>query len=141
MNAPTTPPTGIAHVRSWTLPLYGLTRPPITLNSRLNRWELSRRKQMLRDLTIVSGRKARVPKGLDRITVVLHWQPQYVRDRDEDNPAPTVKPCVDALVTPLGVIPRDTRAHYTVAAPVIYDGWAEPGRLWLVVIDLSTNPT
>lgn len=134
MNA--TPPAGVTAVRSWTLPLHGLTKPPLSLNSRVNRWEESRRKRMLADLTIVAARQVKVPKGLSRITVVLHWQPQYARRRDGDNPAPSVKPCVDALVH-IGVIPDDNTTHYLVAPPVIHEPWKEPGRLWLAVIDIS----
>lgn len=82
-------------------------RPPLTLNSkggRAERWRLS--------VAIKRGvaplvKMARIPRGIDPVTVELVWYPGNNRVADSDNIALTLKYCIDALVD-VGILPQDS---------------------------------
>lgn len=77
---------------------------------------------------------------LERFGVVLHYQPRDNRKRDTHNLARALKPLVDGLVD-AGVCVDDDTTHYRGAEPVIHPARkGEPGRLWLIVTDLSDEP-
>lgn len=140
MNAPTPPATGPGSVRSWTVPLHGYTRPPLSLNDRMHHMKRHRITQGFKNDVINLLRVAKVPKGLDRVTVVLHYAPRTKGRRDHDNLIATVKPICDAMVA-AKVITDDDSVHVTLSPPVVHPATGEPGRVWFVVIDLSTSPT
>ena len=119
--------------REWTIPL-PYVKPPLTLNSRLHWANHARITEALVGVGIVYTRKLRIPP-LEKFTAVLHYEPSTIRGRDADNLAPTVKPVVDGMCRANRI--QDTADHYIPAAPVIHPATGKPGRLWLVVVDLS----
>lgn len=136
MNAPT-PAAGIGAVRSWTIPL-PFTEPLSTNQLRGKHWAVERRMtRPWKDAAIVLARRSRIPR-LERFTVVLHFAPRTKRDeqRDLDNLHACLKPLVDGLKH-AGAAVDDNAKRYTPTAPVIHPATGEPGRLWLVVIDLT----
>lgn len=141
-NSPSTPPKRNAPcepstVDGWTLDL-PYSSPPLSLNRRLH-WAVEQRirKQLIHDVTWLA-RARRVPTGLERIIVTLHWRPGVVRRRDTDNPAPTIKAAIDALVT-LGVVVDDDSAH--VWSGCVVHPVGKPARLWLTITELVERPT
>jgi len=119
--------------REWTFPL-PYPRPPLTLNQRLHWAPKARLAAELKDYGTAYTRKHKIPR-LDRYTFVLHWAPRQVRNRDGDNLIPTLKHLVDGYCRATGA--ADTADHYTLTAPIIHASTGEPGRLWVVIIDLA----
>lgn len=123
--------------RTWTLPLPFTT--PLSLNDRMH-WQVKRKhtaawRGTARDL----ARREQIPL-LERFTAVLHYQPRDNRARDVDNLIASLKPLVDGL-RDAHVAPDDSTRHYRLTSPEIHPARkGEPGRLWLVVIDLSDEP-
>jgi len=124
--------------QEWTLPL--AFSKPLSLNDRMG-WQqkhgLTKRwRAHAKDL----ARAANIPI-LERFTVVLHYQPRDNRRRDTDNLIASLKPLVDGLRDAHVCVDDDTK-HYTLTEPVIHEALKprQPGRLWLVVIDLGHLP-
>jgi crossover junction endodeoxyribonuclease RusA len=126
-----------ASPREWTLPL-AFTKP-LSLNDRMH-WQVKRKhtaawRGHARDLAVAAG----IPI-LERFTAVLHYQPRDNRRRDVDNLVASLKPLVDGLRDAHVAVDDDT-AHYRMSAPEIHAARkGEPGRMWLVVRDLSDEP-
>lgn len=126
--------------RQWTFDLVGLTRPPLSLNERLHRMEEHRITKRVKALATAGAQRAGLPRGLERISVELHYRPRDARRRDADNLVPTQKPCADALVT-LGIVPDDTERWVLPTMPVIdAPSRGEPGLLYVVIRELRTHP-
>jgi len=129
--------------REWTLHL-AYTKPPMSLNdsppaSRGGRIALSKRKAGIRQHAADLARAAKIPR-LERFAAILHYQPRDTRSRDAMNLYGTHKHLVDGLVEG-GVCVDDDDAHFVDLAPVIHPARkGEPGRMWLVVRDLSEEP-
>jgi crossover junction endodeoxyribonuclease RusA len=123
--------------REWTLPL-AFTKP-LSLNDRMH-WQVKRKhtsawRGHARDLALAAG----IPL-LERFTAVLHYQPRDNRRRDTDNLIAALKPLVDGG-RDAQVAAADDSAHYRLTEPVIHPARkGEPGRMWLVVRDLSDEP-
>lgn len=123
--------------REWLLHL-AFTKP-LSLNDRMH-WQVKRKhtaawRRHAADL----AKSAHIPM-LARFTAVLHYQPRDNRRRDTDNLIASLKPLVDGLVD-AHVAAGDDAAHYCLTEPVIHPARkGDPGRMWLVVIDLSHTP-
>jgi crossover junction endodeoxyribonuclease RusA len=129
--------------REWTLPL-AFTKP-INLNDRpsISIGAMhARRKEVLawRNHAADLARAAAIPT-LERFTAVLHYQPRDNRRRDTMNLVRALKPLTDGLVDAHVGVDDDTK-HYSLTEPVIHPALKprQPGRLWLVVIDLGHMP-
>lgn len=109
-------------------------RPPLDLNKRRHYMAEYRIRQQIIPAVHVLALQAKLPKGLDRVRIVLHWQPAIVRLRDTDNPTPTLKVCIDAL-TRYGLVPDDDSEHVTSGC--VIEELASKSRLWLTIHDLS----
>lgn len=70
------------------------------------------------------ARQARIPR-LERVSVVAEYQPPDQRRRDADNPAPSVKACIDGIVA-AGVLDDDESPRY-VAEIICRIGEPYPG--------------
>lgn len=126
---------------TWHLSL-PFTRPPLTLNMRHSHWSAERRiSRQIRQTACVLARAQRIPPCA-RIAVELHYQQRARRRIDGDNLMATVKPCVDGL-RDAGVVVDDDSTRVVHHSPVVHE--PEPGQrhglLWLVVRDLSSEPT
>lgn len=124
----------------WVLPL-AYTKPPMSLNdsppaSKGGRIAQSKRKASIRQHACDVATAAGIPL-LERFSAVLHYQPRDNRARDAMNLYATHKHLVDGLIE-AGVCVDDDDSHFTDLAPVIHPAKrGEPGRMWLVVTDLS----
>lgn len=123
--------------REWTLTL-PFARP-LNLNDRPGNWqERHRLTKAWKDTAILLARKERIPT-LQQFTAVLHYAPRVKRIRDPQNLEAALKPLVDGLVV-AHVAPGDDPRYYTPTTPAIHGATGEPGRLWLVVLDLAAIP-
>jgi hypothetical protein len=115
--------------RTWEIRL-PWDKPPLSLNYRMHRMAevkvVRDVRQTARDLAEFVG----IPP-LERIVVTLHWYPGPIRNRDDENPIPTLKALCDGLVD-AGVTVDDTARYQLKRMPVIHDGDGDP-RLLLVV--------
>ncbi|MFE3060673.1 hypothetical protein [Nocardia sp. NPDC059239] len=131
------------------------TAPPLTLNQRRATkgamFAHARRVAEVRGTVHRLAQAARLPRGLDHVTVQLHYRPRDRRRRDTDNLVATLKPACDALTAGraartsrnkrlipaligYGMVPDDIPAHMAKPEPIIHD--AEPGKggaLWLEI--------
>lgn len=121
---------------AFTKPLNMNDQPSISIGAmHARRKEVKAWRQHACDL----ARAHHVPR-LERFTAVLHYQPRDNRRRDTHNLGRALKPLVDGLID-AGVCIDDDTKHYAGTEPVIHDARkGEPGRLWLVVIDLGHTP-
>ena len=124
----------LAHARSWTLELPAGLKV-LSLNSRLHWAEKGRRARELKKAAWAVAISRRVPQ-LDRISVIVEYQPPDKRHRDADNVGPpSGKYAIDGLVA-AKVIPDDESPRYV--ADIQYEiGPVYPhGRLVLHVTEV-----
>ncbi|MBF5002362.1 hypothetical protein IRT45_35180 [Nocardia sp. BSTN01] len=102
----------------------------------------------IRLIMIGLARKAKLPKGVERATITLHYRPRDNRARDSINLAPTVKAIVDGL-TPqkvvktkkgfnvhpgYGFVVDDNTRHVSTPETIIHPAErGKPGALWLEI--------
>ena len=67
--------------------------------------------------------------------VTLHYRPKDRRRRDADGLAPTLKVCLDALVSS-GVLPDDSWVHVPAATCRIHPPTDEPAAMWLELTNI-----
>lgn len=134
-------------MHTWMIPLVGYDCPPLSLNYRMNRWEAARRRAELMDLVHWSAKRQQLPQGLGRVRIELHWRPNTRRPRDTDNPAPTIKACVDALAKGskkrpgYGLVADDDAAHVESGCVIEEVDPQRLSQLWLTITDLSEART
>jgi crossover junction endodeoxyribonuclease RusA len=108
--------------------------PPLSLNKRMHyRSEARVRKQIHSDVAVLA-RVLKIPKGLQRVEIVLHWQARVIRRRDSDNPTPTLKACIDAL-TKYGLVEDDDAEHVT--SRCVIEPLAKKPRVWLTITEVT----
>lgn len=105
-------------------------RPPFTLNQRLHYQQRAKVVRAIRDDTMRLARAAKLPRGLDHVTVILYWQVPDKRHRDTDNPVPTHKAIVDGL-TEYGLTEYDSMDYVTGVMPQIVRVPKAPFRMWV----------
>lgn len=130
--------------RAWRVRL-PYTSPPLSANQRLHPMA---RHRLVHDVRADVATLCRVLPKLERVAVELHYVPRDRRRRDEENLAPLLKACIDALtpsrrtrkgVAPgAGVIPDDTPAHVVSATCHLGepDG-SGTGHLYLIVREVD----
>lgn len=115
-----------------TLPL-SFSAPPLRDNDRRHWRTKATLTRALREEARVRAAAARLPRGLDAVTVVLHWQPASNRRRDPLSPAPTLKPLIDGLVD-YGLIADDDTRHMRHPSCCIHDWQANvQAGCWLTI--------
>jgi hypothetical protein len=106
---------------------------PLSLNDRGRRMAQWRAQKRLKDAVTLLARNVHHIPPCDQISVELHWVPNVARNRDGDNPAPTIKAATDGLAA-AGVISNDDTAHVRHLPVVIHPPVkARHGRLYLIV--------
>lgn len=125
---------------TWSLEL-PYTSPPLSLNRHTHHMKEARLRDQVKSDVGWLVRAAKVPKGLDRIHVTLLWHPKHPGTRDTDNPSPTLKPAIDALVK-YGVVSDDNHLHVSSSVeiadtPADRTGWKH--GMWLVINDITTG--
>lgn len=127
--------------RVWTIVL-PFCRPPLSLNDRGNRYKLARIRNEVMHTVHTYAIAQKLPRGLDRVGIVLHWRVTDKRRRDEDNLAATVKACVDGLTggsrnhPGFGLTVDDDWMHVTSGYAIELDR-TQPPAVWLTITDLS----
>lgn len=120
------------------------TAPPLSLNdsgqTRGARMAHARKRAEVRGTVHRLARAAKLPRGLDHVTVQLHYRPRDNRRRDTDNLAATAKPAYDALAAGTvkhpgyGMVPDDIPLHMAKPEPEIHEAErGKPGALWLEI--------
>lgn len=130
----------------WQLDIPGYRKPPLSLNTKTHWAPQHRLRVDLMDAVIWTAKALKLPRHLERVSVELHYRPASRRRRDEDNLAPTLKACCDALVL-YGLVPDDSHEYLTSASRIDPVNSMKPG-LYLLITDLSAvsglikeNPT
>lgn len=117
-------------------------KPPLTANMRPHHMERARIVASIRWTVLAAARRMNLPKGLEHITIGLHYIPPDRRRRDEDNLVPTLKAACDALAAGTkkhpgyGMTADDTPQEMTKLMPIIEapDKTTPPHhRLWLAI--------
>ena len=117
----------------WTVDL-PYQRPPLSLNDRMH-WALRNTWHgQLRTDAHNLALHHKLPKGLARVGVTLHYQPRTAGRRDEINIQATLKPLIDGLVD-YGLVADDDSEHVT--SGTVIEATAAKGRVWLTISDLS----
>lgn len=120
----------------WELNL-GYTAPPLSLNRRMH-WAAER--HIKDDLQSAVGWRLKAEKvpALDDAAVWLEWTPGVVRRRDTDNPEPTRKACIDAIVN-AGLLPDDTPEYVQRPENRILPVQRGLGKLVLVIVSPASQ--
>ena len=92
--------------------------PPLTANQRLHWAAKARTTADVRRTAMLLARAAKLPQGVEHVTIELHYTPRDRRRRDADNLVPTLKAACDGLVD-AGLVPDDTPDQMTKHMPVI----------------------
>lgn len=86
------------------------------------------------------ARSHKLPRGLDYVTVQMHYRPRDNRRRDTDNLVATLKPVCDALASGTakhpgyGLVADDTPEFMGKPEPIIHAAEkGQQGQLWLVL--------
>ncbi|QSM01243.1 RusA-like resolvase [Microbacterium phage NoodlelyBoi] len=108
----------------------GYERPPLSENSRMNRYARARLVKELRTTAGWWARSLRV--RAEHVEVRLVWVVTDARKRDEDNVVPTLKALCDGLVDG-GLVPDDTPQYMTKRMPTIERRDGDTAHLELVV--------
>lgn len=122
-----------AEGRAWIIPL-PYERPPLNLNQRLHWAARNRLVQQIKSDVHTLARFHKLPTGLDRVHVTLHWQPTTNRRRDSDNPSLTLKACVDGLTT-YGLTDDDNSEHVT--SGTVIEPRAAVAAVWLTIQEIT----
>jgi hypothetical protein len=75
---------------------------------------------------------AKIP-ALSHASIWLEWTPSVHRRRDTDNPEPTRKACIDAIVSVARILPDDTPEYVTRPENVIREPQRGLPSLLLVI--------
>ncbi|PPJ31891.1 hypothetical protein C5E45_32900 [Nocardia nova] len=126
--------------------------PPLSMNdggaTRGAMFAKARKISEIRRTVVTLARAEKLPKGVDRATITLHYRPRNNRARDSVNLAPTLKAVVDGL-TPqkivktkkgfnvhpgYGFVPDDSTRYVSTPEPIIHPAErGQPGALWLEI--------
>ncbi len=103
----------------------------LSLNDRLHYGQRYRRSQDIKKAACVMALKAKVPR-LERVSVVVEYQPRDRRERDADNISPSGKAALDGIVA-AKVLADDSKTYVTGVRCTI----GEPYPLGRLVIHLT----
>jgi crossover junction endodeoxyribonuclease RusA len=130
--------TALAIEGEWEVPL-PYAAPPLSLNDRYGWQKRARLAAEVKHDTKHMASFVRLPRGIQRVGITLHYQPSVRRRRDGDNLYATLKPAIDGLVA-YGLIEDDDDEHVLSRDVKIHE--PSPGehvRLWLIITDLSAG--
>ena len=103
----------------------------LSLNDRLHFGERHRRTQDLKRAACVLALSKKIPR-LERVSVVVEYQPRDRRERDADNISPSGKAALDGIVA-AKVLVDDSKAYVTGVECII----GEPYPLGRLVLHLT----
>jgi crossover junction endodeoxyribonuclease RusA len=90
---------------------------PLSANKHTHHMVVARHRKEIRREVQVRARAAKLPTGLGRVHIILHWAPKDKRRRDTDNMNPSLKPVIDGLVD-YGLVPDDNSHHVTSSCEI-----------------------
>lgn len=85
--------------------------PMLNLNQRMHWAKKAQLTKHWRALASTNAMAANLPTNLGRVHIVAHVIKPTNRQYDVHNLMPTLKACVDGLVTDYGLLPDDTNQH------------------------------
>ena len=133
--APDADDTAPAGSTTWTVELPpGL--PLLSLNGREHWAVRARYTRTLKKAAWATALQAKIPR-LERVSVVAEYQPPDRRHRDSDNPAASVKACIDGIVQ-AGVLPDDESPRYVESVTYRIGEPYPKGRLVLYLTEVSS---
>lgn len=100
--------------------------PMLNLNQRMHWAKKAQLTKHWRRLAYVNAMAADLPTNLGRVHIVAHVTKPTNRQYDVHNLMPTLKACVDGLVTDYGLLPDDTNQHL-IGPDLRQGGKGEPG--------------
>lgn len=112
-------------------------RPPLSMNRRMHWAVAMRAKDELQADVWKLLKHHKIPR-LDKASIWLEWTPGTVRRRDTDNPEPTRKACIDAIVL-TKVLIDDTPQYVTRPENVIHEPQRGKPSLILVIEGLPAS--
>lgn len=108
-------------------------KPPLSMNDRKHYMARARLTREIRSTTAWLAKQAKVPAGLEHVTVCLHYRPRDRRVRDAENLTPVLKAACDGLVDH-GLVRDDTPDLMSKLMPVIHPAEkGSEGSLWLTI--------
>ena len=120
--------------RKWTLTVQS-ELPMLNLNQRLHWAKKAQLTKHWRRLALVNAMAADLPRNLDRVHIIAHVVKPTNRQYDVHNLMPTLKACVDGLVTDYGLLPEDTNKHL-IGPDLRQGGKGEPA----IIITITEVP-
>lgn len=116
------------------------SKPPLSMNDRGHYMVKARATASIRAAVMILARSQKLPRGLDYVTVQMHYRPRDNRRRDTDNLVATLKPICDALAAGTvkhpgyGLVPDDTPQFMGKPEPIIHAAEkGQQGQMWLVL--------
>lgn len=97
-------------MRSWTLTIPA-PADWINSNDRLHRMAQAKLIKTWRLAASLAARNAELPKDLARVHIIATITKPTRRKYDVGNLYPSVKPCIDGIVSDYGLLPDDDNAH------------------------------
>lgn len=116
----------------WSIDL-SWTKLPLTQNRREHYQAVGRKRRDIKDEIIVRARSNKLPKLLQQGHVELHWRPAVGRQRDTDNPAPSLKAVIDGLVA-YGIF-EDDNSEIVSSETVIHPPVKGKNVFWVTIVD------
>ena len=95
----------------------------ISANQRQHWTKRAAATRVWRDAAHLWAKKNKLPKGLQRVQIDATLSFAVNRQRDIANYAPTIKACVDGIVTDYGLLPGDHDEH--LVGPFLHPGTKE----------------
>lgn len=121
---------------------YTIALPPgmklLSLNGREHWAAKARRTEELKKAAWAMAHQAKIPM-LDRVSVVVEYQPPDRRRRDADNPAPSAKACIDGIVA-AGVLEDDACPRYITGILCTIGEPYPKGRLVIRLTEVPGGP-
>lgn len=96
--------------RTWALTIPAPTNW-INSNDRLHRMAQAKLTKAWRLAASLAALNARLPKDLERVHIIATITKPTRRKYDVGNLYPSVKPCIDGIVSDYGLLPDDDNAH------------------------------
>lgn len=109
---------------------------PLSMNKSMHYHQAARERQMIIHEVTTRARAQHLPRDVPAIVVELHWQPRVIRARDTDNPAPSIKAIIDALVR-YGMVADDDHTRVRSESVIHPADKASKVKFWVRVIELD----
>jgi len=122
--------------RTWTVTVAS-ELPMLNLNQRYHWAKKAQLTKHWRRLALTNAMAADLPRNLSRVHIIAHVTKPTNRQYDVHNLMPTLKACVDGLVTDYGLLPDDTNAH--LIGPDLRQGGKGDAGITITITELQED--